>query len=87
MARTRGRPRILHRPVYEPEPLMSWEELPVICNCGDLARLRRPYYAGTENHVYKTRPHENGYQGADEDIVCSSGRFPVPGVQVGHRIG
>lgn len=39
MARTRGRPRILHRPVYEPEPLMSWEELPVICNCGDLARL------------------------------------------------
>lgn len=31
--------RVPHRPVYEAEPILSWDELPVICTCADVAQL------------------------------------------------
>ncbi len=32
-------PRVAHRPVREPEPVLSWDQVPVICTCADVAKL------------------------------------------------
>lgn len=39
MARTVTVRRLPPRPVRETEPLLSWDELPVLCTCGDVAHL------------------------------------------------
>lgn len=39
MARAMNIRRLPPRPRYETEPILSWEELPVICTCADVAHL------------------------------------------------
>lgn len=39
MARTTTIRRLPPRPRYETDPILSWEELPVICTCADVAHL------------------------------------------------